>query len=136
MVILDREEIDDLETFLQLDEKDFARLNFTTKQIKIIQRMQLQYRIVTVEWLNDQQTQDATHVHQESTPQPQPVPVPGPSNVSSPPSELQPSSSTAATKNALSGPSKAPPSSAADKSYQEISLENVRLSERLKSSFY
>lgn len=59
MFILEREEIDDLETFFQLDEKDFTRLSLTTKQIKIIQRVQAQYKEVTEEWIDEESYQDA-----------------------------------------------------------------------------
>ncbi|XP_065072578.1 uncharacterized protein LOC135696960 [Ochlerotatus camptorhynchus] len=41
--IFRKEEIDDLDTFLQLDDNDFTRLKLTTKMIKIIQRVQREY---------------------------------------------------------------------------------------------
>lgn len=50
-----------------LDDKDFIRLSLTTKQIKIIQRIQLQYQDETTEWLEDDLSQNVRHVAADVT---------------------------------------------------------------------
>ncbi|XP_055539522.1 uncharacterized protein LOC129726566 isoform X2 [Wyeomyia smithii] len=39
-----KEEIDDLDTFLSLRQSDYIRLNLTTKMIKLIEKLQVEYR--------------------------------------------------------------------------------------------
>ncbi|XP_021703123.1 uncharacterized protein LOC110677020 [Aedes aegypti] len=122
--VFHREEIDDLETFLQLDERDYVRLNLTTKQIKFIQRLQQHYRLVTVEWLNEEQSAVATQVpivSQESTVDVCTLTDPGPSTASS--SHVLPTSpNTPCSKNTT--PSLAQLAFAnPDESDQKISLE-------------
>lgn len=55
-----KEEIDDVQTFLSLNQHDYTRLGLTTKMIKIIEKMQMQYKNsnetskdVAEEWLDD-----------------------------------------------------------------------------------
>lgn len=45
------EEIDDIETFLSLNDNDFTRIKMTTKMIKIIQKIQKDFQNSNEEWI-------------------------------------------------------------------------------------
>lgn len=49
-----KEEIDDIETFLSLNDNDFTRIKMTTKMVKIVQKVQNQLRDGKEEWITEE----------------------------------------------------------------------------------
>ncbi|XP_062533549.1 uncharacterized protein LOC134202559 [Armigeres subalbatus] len=54
--IFHREEIDNIETFMELNDLDYKRLNMTTKMIKVVTKIQEQQRVTeeTEEWIEEE----------------------------------------------------------------------------------
>ncbi|XP_065092129.1 uncharacterized protein LOC135712957 [Ochlerotatus camptorhynchus] len=70
--IFRKEEIDDIETFLSLDENDFTRLKMTTKMIKIVQKLQNHLQDCNEEWIVEEVEISPTNtqtVNADDTPQ-------------------------------------------------------------------
>ncbi|XP_058445906.1 uncharacterized protein LOC131427042 [Malaya genurostris] len=68
LMLSETEEIDDLETFLTLNERDFIRLQLTTKMIKWIEKLQLEYKKndylehESEEWIQENLCMSESHI--------------------------------------------------------------------------